>query len=344
MPKTVFTSLADVSRLIVHRGLPAVLKEVEDRIRQDFLHWGEFQKTPRIAFHHCQGVVELMPVSDSSRFAFKYVNGHPYNPSIGLPTVMAFGLLSEMTTGTPLLLSEMSLLTAIRTAATSVLAARLLARDDSKSMAIIGNGAQSEFQALAFFYGLGINTFRLYDIDPLATDKLIHNLRQTKLPLTLIPCSSSFDAVDHADIITTITADKAQNTIIENNWVAPGTHLNAVGGDCPGKTELDRSLVLRSTILCEFEPQSRIEGELQQVPPHIKPYELPYALARHGKLRSNNSEVTLFDSVGFALEDFSILQWLHAQLEYHPLLGTPLDLVAQPSDPKNLWHFSFNTP
>ncbi|MBA5819433.1 ornithine cyclodeaminase, partial [Escherichia coli] len=72
------------------------------------------------------------------------------NAARGMHTVMAFGALAEVDTGYPLLLAELTLTTALRTAATSVLAAQLLARPDSRKMALIGNGAQSEFQAIAF--------------------------------------------------------------------------------------------------------------------------------------------------------------------------------------------------
>ena len=110
------------------------------------------------------------------RYAFKYVNGHPSNTQRGLYTVMAFGVLAEVDTGYPVLLSELTLATALRTCATSLMAARALARPDSRRMALIGNGAQSEFQALAFHHHLGIEEIAVYDVDPRATDKLMRNL------------------------------------------------------------------------------------------------------------------------------------------------------------------------
>ncbi len=119
-----------------------------------------------------------MPVSDAARYAFKYVNGHPGNTALGLPTVMAFGVLADVPTGYPRLMSELTLTTAMRTAATSVVAAAALARPNARTMALIGNGAQSEFQALAFHDMLGIEEVRLFDIDSRATAKLMRNLAQ----------------------------------------------------------------------------------------------------------------------------------------------------------------------
>jgi ornithine cyclodeaminase/alanine dehydrogenase-like protein (mu-crystallin family) len=110
----------------------------------------------RVANHSEDGVIELMPIADGVSYAFKYVNGHPKNTRLGLPTVMAFGLLADVATGTPRLLSELTMTTALRTAAMSALAAKKLARPDSRVMALIGNGAQSEFQALAFRDLVGI--------------------------------------------------------------------------------------------------------------------------------------------------------------------------------------------
>jgi ornithine cyclodeaminase len=117
-------------------------------------------------------VIELMPIADGAQFAFKYVNGHPATPDCGLPTVMAFGVLADVDTGAPRLLSELTLTTAIRTAAMSALAARRLARPGSRCMALIGNGAQSEFQALAFRDLVGMRELRLFDTDPARLAKL----------------------------------------------------------------------------------------------------------------------------------------------------------------------------
>src|SRR6202011_1956626 len=109
-------------------------------------------------------------------YSFKYVNGHPTNTSKNLLTVTAFGVLADVGTGYPLLLSEMTFVTALRTAAISALVASRMARPASRVMALIGNGAQSEFQAIAIHHMLGLRTLRLHDTDPEATAKLTRNL------------------------------------------------------------------------------------------------------------------------------------------------------------------------
>ncbi|NNC09928.1 ornithine cyclodeaminase, partial [Corallococcus exiguus] len=141
------------------------MRAIAQAIEADFIRWNDFDKTARTAAHSAHGVIELMPVADTrpgGGYAFKYVNGHPSNPERGLPTVMAFGALADVDTGLPVFLGELTLTTALRTAAASAVAARRLARPDSRSMALIGNGSQAEFQALAFFGLLGVRELRLY--------------------------------------------------------------------------------------------------------------------------------------------------------------------------------------
>ena len=333
-----FLSPQDVAMLIGRQGFATTLQGLAAYIHQDFLRWKSFDKAPRVASHSLEGVIELMPIADASRYAFKYVNGHPKNTAKGLSTVMAFGVLADVTTGAPLLLSEMTLTTALRTAATSVVAARALARPDSRVMALIGNGAQSEFQALAFHHLLDIEEIRLYDIDAQATTKLLTNLQANPdaTGLRLIRCASVADAVRGADIVTTITADKTNATIITAEMLEPGMHINGVGGDCPGKTEIHADVLRAAKVFVEFEPQTRIEGDLQHLPADFGVTELWRVLSGHTVGRDNAHQVTMFDSVGFAMEDFSALRYLYAQAQALQL-GAPIALMAQLNNPKDLY-------
>lgn len=144
-----FVSVDNMMRLIHHVGIEDMMRDLADYIEADFKRWELFDKTPRVASHSDVGVIELMPTSDGEAYGFKYVNGHPKNTSEGLQTVTAFGLLADVYTGYPVLLTEMTILTALRTAATSAMVAKHLAPKGADTMAMIGNGAQSEFQTLA---------------------------------------------------------------------------------------------------------------------------------------------------------------------------------------------------
>lgn len=339
---TTLLTTQDVAHISQTLGLAEVFKRMVGYLEADYLRWAEFDKCARVASHSEDGVIELMPIADGELYSFKYVNGHPKNTKSGLPTVMAVGLLAEVATGRPELVSELTLTTAIRTAATSVMAAKALARKNSRSMALIGNGAQSEFQALAFHYLLGIEEIRLFDIEPAATAKLQRNL--AGIPgLKLIACQSTAEAVRGADIITTVTADKTNATIITPEMIEPGMHINGVGGDCPGKTEMHRGVLEASKVFVEFEPQSRIEGDLQQMPADFAVTEFWQVLKGISQGRENEQDITFFDSVGFALEDFSALRLLR-DCARELGLGQDVALIPSMADPKDLFGQLSSTP
>ena len=332
---TRFIDVSTMSRLVHDVGLSRFIGELADTIRQDFLHWPEFNKSARVSNHSENGVIELMPVSNAGRYAFKYVNGHPSNTGHGLYTVMGFGVLAEADTGYPLLLSELTVATALRTSATSLMAARALARPDARRMALIGNGAQSEFQALAFHSHLGIDEIAVYDTDPRATEKLIRNLSAYPA-LKITRAASTAEAVRGADIVTTVTAANAHATVLTPEMIEPGMHINAVGGDCPGKTELHADILRKARVFVEYEPQTRVEGEIQQLPRDFPVVDLWRVLAGTETGRQSAEQVTLFDSVGFALEDYATLRYVHEQAEKRKL-GESVELVPGSDDPKDLF-------
>jgi ornithine cyclodeaminase len=329
-----FVSVDHMMKLVNAIGVERFLTELAGCIEVDFRRWHLFDKTPRLASHSPDGVIELMPTSDGTTYGFKYVNGHPKNIREGRQTVAAFGILADVANGYPMLLTEMTILTALRTAATSALAAKHLARPDSHTMAVIGNGAQSEFQALAFKALLGVDRLRLYDVDPDATAKCMRNLAGAGFDIKA--CRSVDEAVQGVDIVTTVTADKQKATILHDNLVGAGMHINALGGDCPGKTELQREVLMRSDIFVEYAPQTRIEGEIQQLPATHPVTELWQVIAGITPGRRDARQITLFDSVGFAVEDFSALRYLREQLEFHPFF-VDLDLLADPDEPRDLF-------
>lgn len=329
-----FVSVDNMMKLVLHLGIERVLVDLAVEIEGDFRRWPLFDKTPRVASHSDVGVIELMPTSDGETYGFKYVNGHPSNTKAGLQTVTAFGLLADVATGYPVLLSEMTILTALRTAATSAMAAKWLAPAGASVMALIGNGAQAEFQALGFKAICGISEVRLYDIDADATRKCIANLEG--YGLKLVHCTTPEEAILGADIITTVTADKQYATILTDNMVGAGVHINGVGGDCPGKTELHKDILLRSEIFVEYPPQTRVEGEIQQLNPDHPVTELWQVITGAVPGRVDAQQITLFDSVGFAVEDFSALRYVLAKVKETGLYDN-LDMIADPDDPRDLF-------
>jgi ornithine cyclodeaminase len=333
---TAFVGVEDMVRWLAACGPAAAVAGIAARLEADLRRWPSFEKRERIASHTPFGVIELMPIADADTYAFKYVNGHPFNPATGHQTVTAFGVLADVHTGYPVFLAEMTLLTALRTAATSALAARYLARPDSRTMALIGAGSQSEFQAVAFRELLGIERLRVWDTDPAAVAKAVRNL--VPLGFEVLAATSAGDAARGADIVTTCTADKVRAVVLADAQVEPGMHVNAIGGDCPGKTELEAATLERAGVFVEYEPQTRLEGEIQQLPTTFPVTELWEVVAGRAPGRTGPEQVTVFDSVGFALEDFSALCFVRDSIA-----GTDLcrqvDLVAEPDDPKDLFGF-----
>lgn len=329
-----FVSVDNMMRLVHSIGIETMLADLADYVEADFKRWELFDKTPRVASHSDVGVIELMPTSDGEAYGFKYVNGHPKNTSEGLQTVTAFGLLADVYTGYPVLLTEMTMLTALRTAATSAMAAKYLAPKGADTMAMIGNGAQSEFQTLAMKAICGLKTVRLFDKDAAATAKCARNLEG--LGLNVISCSTPEEAIEGAHILTTCTADKQNATILTDNMVGAGVHINAIGGDCPGKTELAAGILSRSDVFVEFPPQTRIEGEIQQMPDDFAVTELWQVITGQKTGRRDDKQITLFDSVGFAIEDFSALRYIRDRIKDTEFF-IDLDMLADPDDPRDLF-------
>ena len=253
-----------------------------------------------------------------------------------LQTVTAFGVLADVASGYPLLLTEMTILTALRTAATSALAAKYLAPEGAREpWRSSETGPRRNSRPSPSRRCNGIDRLRLYDIDPDGKQvKCVRNLAGFGFDVKI--CASSEEAVEGADIVTTVTADKQYATILTDNMVGPGIHINAVGGDCPGKTELHADILRRAAIFTEYTPQTRIEGEIQQLAPDHPVTELWQVIAGLAPGRKNARQITLFDSVGFAIEDFSALRYVKEQLHATGLYEE-LDLLADPDEPRDLF-------
>lgn len=331
---TDFMGVRDTARWVRETGLEPLLAGLTDYIEHDFLRWEEFDKSPRVANHTPLGVMELMPAADHELYGFKYVNGHPSNPARGYQTVVAFGMLAEVHNGYPTFLAEMTLLTALRTAATSAMATRALARPESRVLGLIGAGSQAEFQAVAIRAVTGMNDVIVYDIDPDAVAKFARNLRPMGFEITV--AADAAEVASLADVITTCTADKQVAQVLRDADIRPGTHINGIGGDCPGKTELDPAILDRGPVFVEYEPQTRVEGEIQAKPADFPVTPLWKVLAGAVEGRTSADQVTIYDGVGFAIEDLSVLRYARDCVR-GTTYAQAIDLIAEPDDPKDLF-------
>lgn len=324
----------DVNSLVHQKGIDQFFLELIEYLREDYQNWDNFQKSPRHACHLDHGVLELMPICGEKYYSYKYVNGHPGNPKKNLQTIVAMGMLADVESGYPLMISEMTLLTAFRTAATTALFSQYLARKDSSVLAMIGSGAQAEFQAHAMKVACGIKTIRYFDVDDKAMQKFAANLATSGLEL--IACASAQEAVQGADIITTCTADKKKAKVLFADWLQPGQHINGLGGDCPGKTEFDPAILDCGRIFVEYLPQTHVEGEIQHLDTVDHCIEMQRVIKGEHSARETDDEITIYDSVGFSLEDYSVLRYVY-QLAKDYNGGTSIPMIPDIQDPKNLY-------
>ncbi len=331
-------SVESLTKILKHHGFDNFMMDLMRSLKRDYGRWQSFTKMPRPAMHVPSGVIELMPICDNQLYyTFKYVNCHPKNTLIGQQTVVATGQLSRIDTGYPLMFSEMTLLTALRTAATAALATDLMARKNTHVLTIIGTGAQSEFQVQGLQLVRDITEVRYFDTDSKAMDKFEKNMSNKHLKL--VRCKDVQEATIGADIITVCTACKAHVDVIKNEWVKEGVHINALGGDTVGKTELELGILSRSRIVVEYFDQAFIEGEIQRLSKkqakkmaHGELHEVVRGLK---KGRENDEEITLFDSIGIALEDYSALRLTYELAEKYNI-GEERNITPVLKDPKDL--------
>ncbi len=331
-------SVESLQELISRHGLDNYLLDLMEGLKRDFGRWETFTKMPRPAMHVPGGVLELMPICDNEKYySFKYVNCHPKNPEIGQQTVVATGQLSRIDTGYPVMFSEMTILTALRTAATSALATDLMSRKNAHVAAIIGTGAQSEFQVQALELVRDIKEVRYFDIDSGAMDKFETNMKHKSFKV--VRCNNAEDAVQGADIVTVCTACKAHIDVLKKDWITKGVHINALGGDTVGKTELEKRIVEQCRVVVEYFDQSFVEGEIQRFTVeeakrlvHAEMHELVNGIKQG---RKSDEEITLFDAVGIGLEDYSALR-LTYELAHKYHIGDSLTMTPVLTDAKDL--------
>lgn len=327
-----------LQKMIKQIGLRAFYLRLFETLTEDFTNWHHFQKSERHAMYVDNGVLELMPICNHDLYSFKYVNGHPLNPLDNKLNVVAIGMLADVHTGYPLMIAAMTALTAIRTAAVSALSSRYLARKNAKKIAIIGCGAQSEFQILAHHALYDLDEVSYFDIDPAAMRRFAKNLDHESFQL--LPKQSVRDAIKGVDIIVTATAAKGKHQVIELDWLEPGQHICGIGGDSPGKTELDPDILKHAKVVVEYFPQSRYEGEIQNLGAEAENYvhaEMWEIVSGTKSGRVDDQEITVFDSVGFALEDFSILRLCY-EIAKELKIGQDIDFVPYSlNDCKNLY-------
>lgn len=240
----------------------------------------------------------------------KWVNVHPRNPQRGLPTVMALVILNDPSTGFPLAVMDGRLITKLRTAAAAAVAAQLLARPTSRRVGLVGCGAQADAQLEALAAVFRLAEVKVWGYFPHEAERFCRRMRRRLPAVQFAPCASVERCVRETEIVVTLTP--ARGPLVKRAWIAPGTHINAVGADAPGKQELDAEIVREAVVVVDEREQAIHGGELNM--PISRGQFRPQAIrASVGELllgrkigRRSAKDITLFDSTGLAVHDVAL--------------------------------------
>jgi alanine dehydrogenase len=300
------TLLLDRNSIKALLGMADVINAVEEAFR--VCGEGKGKMPPKTYLALERGDFRAMPAALPGCAGVKWVNVHPHNPSLGLPSVMAVLIYSDPETGYPLAIMDATETTAYRTGAAAAIASRYLARRDSHTVGIIGAGFQAHTQILAhaeLFNPISINAF---DVSQAAVDKLVRAFPQFSIR------NCSIEEAVASDIVCTLTPSRSP--IVKRGWIRPGTHINAVGADAPGKEELDPSILKEAIVVVDDIKQASGSGEIN-VPIQTGAYgigdiygTLAEVVAGKKKGRTSGGDITVFDSTGIAIEDIAVARLL----------------------------------
>lgn len=294
--------------LLDNHTISSLLKmsEVIGAVEEAFIAWAEGRANmpPKAYLLVEHGDFRAMPAALSGCAGVKWVNAHPLNPSHNLPAVMAVLIYNDPETGYPLAIMDGTQITAYRTGATTAIASKYLARQDSHTLGIVGTGCQAYTQILAHAELFDLSSIRAFDVSTAALDRLIRSL-----PRYPIERCSLEDTVS-SDIVCTLTPSRAP--IIKREWIVAGTHINAVGADAAGKEELDPSILKDALVVVDDVRQASAGGEINvPVTKGLFAVNEIYAtlaevLVGKKKGRMDDKVITVFDSTGVAIEDLAV--------------------------------------
>lgn len=327
-----------LAQLVNEVGIDTLMDDTIARLQVALLRYDEASVDMRVrdGFHYDRptvGLVEWMPILSKNRdVVIKLVGYHPTNPQRRLATVQASILRIETSSGRLNALVEGSFATALRTGAASAIATRLCAHPGHHVVGLVGCGAQSVTQLHALSRVMRIDEVLYYDTDPVALATFEPRVEFIGLRCRAVALA---DLEAASDVLCTATSvGVGMGPVITGRTLKPHVHINAVGADLPGKTELPQSLLKRAWVMPDFPTQARLEGECQQLDPAEMGPALHQVVKDPTRVAAHRASTTVFDSTGFALEDEAVLDVLldHARARG---IGLRLDLNASEIDPRD---------
>lgn len=315
--KTLVLSHNEVVELLPMKECIAVMREALIALAEGKVHQPlrTITRPPGAA-----GVLGLMPSyisGDRPAFGLKAICVFPGNPAKGMDSHQGAVLLFSAGTGELMAMMNASAITAIRTAAVSGVATDLLARSDADNLAIIGSGVQARTHLAAMSAVRSIKRCRMASRRMDHAQKFAEEMSQG-FSFPLEPVESVEEAIAGADLI--VTATNAKEPIVRREWILPGTHLNAVGSSIPITREVDSATMAASSLFVD-----RRESTLNEAgdylfparegvigPDHIRA-EIGEVLKGDKPGRTSSEEITLFKSLGIAVEDLAAAEYLYGK-------------------------------
>ncbi len=295
--------------ILTERDIKGILtmKEVMDAVERAFeLHAkGRTQMPAKIYLNFEKGDLRAMPAYLDGKAGIKWVNSHPENPKIGLPTVMAILIYNDPDTGFPLAIMDGTYITNLRTGAASGIASKYLARKDSRVFGFVGCGKQAYTQFLAFREVFDVEFVKAYDISDVNAKRFVEFCKRFDVEAAVCDVRDACNC----DVLTTSTPSR--KPIVMREWIRNGTHINAIGADAKGKQELDERILLEAKIVVDDIEQAIHGGEINVAISKgiLKPSDvyasLGEVIAGIKKGREHENEITVFDSTGLAIQDIA---------------------------------------
>ncbi|MFT5640011.1 MAG: ornithine cyclodeaminase/alanine dehydrogenase-like protein (mu-crystallin family) [Cyclobacteriaceae bacterium] len=343
--RTLILTQGDIQQIASIVGINDIMGELIGQLKEALVNFdpNKTQIPARSGFNYTEpntGLIEWMPLYEKGdEVVIKLVGYHPSNPTkYKLPTIISSLSAYDTKTGHLLGLMDGVLPTALRTGAASAVATELLAKPESRTLGLIGCGAQSVTQIHAISCFFSLKHIYVYDIDTANAKSLQKRCSAINLEAE-IKMASLEKVVSEADILCTATSiGVGQGPLFDNINTKDHIHINALGSDFPGKTELPLSLLKRSFVCPDFVDQSIVEGECQQLeeseigPDWIEIIKNPQRYQNYQSMR------TVFDSTGWALEDKVVMDlFLNYAKELN--IGQFLDIEMLPKDALNPYEF-----
>ena len=347
--QTLILDAADLQRLVVRVGIDQLMDELIARIQHAFIAFDATatEIPQRSGFHYGSptGLIEWMPLHQrGDKVLMKLVGYHPASPARhGLPTIVSTISTYDTTNGHLTSIADATFLTAMRTGAASAVATQLLARPDSKVLGLVGCGAQAVTQLHAISRRLDLTEALVYDIDPDVADNLVARVGAFQAASVSIKVTSLREIAERSDVICTATSvDAGAGPVIDLAQTQPWLHVNAVGSDFPGKTELPQDFLQRSFVCPDFALQARVEGECQQLSSSDIAEPITNVAQAPNNFARARQRTSVFDSTGWALEDWVAME-LAVEKANELGLGKHVAIESLTGDPRNPYDFLCGT-